>query len=185
MLLIDGVRYRLWTPKDEEKQFHPMIKEHSKEIFGSDSLYFDIRQTLRTKSGIGSIPDAYVVTLSKPCQWYIVENELAVHPVYQHVVPQISKFISGINNLVSQKEVMDALFTEIIRDKVKKAEVEKMVQPKEIHEFLSDLIAKPPKIAVLIDEITDEVKEAIVALKRHSLFLATSARAREVSRLAN
>lgn len=165
MLLIDGVKYRLFIPKDEEKQFHPMIREHFKEIFGSDSLYFDIRQTLRTKSGIGSIPDAYVITLSKPYQWYIVENELAVHPVYQHIVPQVSRFISGIKTLESQKEVRDALFAEIKRDKVKEAWVENTVQPKEIHEFLSDLTAKAPKIAVLIDEITEEVKEAIGALK--------------------
>jgi hypothetical protein len=31
MLVIDDVRYKLWTPKDEEKEFHPMIKEYSKE----------------------------------------------------------------------------------------------------------------------------------------------------------
>jgi len=166
MLLIDGIRYRLWTPRDEEKQFHPMIKEHFKEIFGSDSLYFDIRQILRTKLGIGSIPDAYVVTLSKPYQWYIVENELAVHQVYQHIVPQVSKFMRGIDNFGSQKEVMDALFNEITRDEVKKAEVEKMVRPKEIHQFLSDLTARPPKIAVIIDEITDEAKEAILTLEK-------------------
>lgn len=41
-LIIDGVKYKLWTPKHEEKEFHPMIKEHSKEIFGEKSLYFDI-----------------------------------------------------------------------------------------------------------------------------------------------
>jgi predicted transport protein len=166
MLLIDGVRYRLWTPKDEEKQFHPMIKEHFKEIFGSDSIYFDFRQALKTKSGIGSIPDAYVITLSKPCQWYVVENELAVHQVYQHIVPQVSKFMRGIENFSSKMEVIDAFFNEITRDKVKKAEVEKMVQPKEIHQFLFDLTVKPPKIAVIIDEITEEVKEAILTLKK-------------------
>jgi predicted transport protein len=166
MLLIDGVRYRLWTPKDEEKQFHPMIKEHFKEIFGSDSLYFDIRQTLKSKSGIGSIPDAYVITLSKPYQWYIVENELAVHQVYKHIVPQVSSFMRGIQELSSQREVRDALFKEISRDKVGKAKVENMVQPKEVHEFLSDLTASPPKIAVLIDEITDNVKEAISTLRK-------------------
>lgn len=63
MLLIDGVTYKLWTPKDEEKEFHPMIKEHSKEIFGEKSLYFDVKHVLKSKSGIGSIPDAYVITL--------------------------------------------------------------------------------------------------------------------------
>jgi len=89
MLVIDGVKYKLWTPKDEEKEFHPMIKEHSKEIFGEDSLYFDVKHKLKSKSGIGSIPDAYVIKLSKPYQWYVVENELASHPVYDHIVRHV------------------------------------------------------------------------------------------------
>ena len=66
MLVIDGVKYRLWTPEDEEKEFHPMIREHHKEIFGEDSVYSDVKHKLKSKSGIGSIPDAYVISLSKP-----------------------------------------------------------------------------------------------------------------------
>jgi hypothetical protein len=166
MLLIDGVKYRLWTPKDEEKEFHPMIKEHSKEIFGKDSLYFDIKHKLKSRSGIGSIPDAYVITLSKPYHWYIVENELASHRVYEHIVPQVSRFVSGIENLESQREIRDVLYNEITQDRVLKAFVEKMIYPEEIHRFLSSLVSKPPKIAIIIDEVTDEVKEASKALKR-------------------
>lgn len=43
MLLIDGVRYRLWTPKDEEKEFHRLVNVNSKEIFGNDTIYFDVK----------------------------------------------------------------------------------------------------------------------------------------------
>jgi len=32
MLLIDGVKYKPWTPKDEEKEFHPMIKRQAKKM---------------------------------------------------------------------------------------------------------------------------------------------------------
>jgi len=27
MLIVDGVKYKLWTPKDEEKEFHPLVKD--------------------------------------------------------------------------------------------------------------------------------------------------------------
>ena len=47
---------------------------------------------------IASLPDAYVITLSKPYQWFVVENELSAHPVYSHIVPQLMKFINGIKN---------------------------------------------------------------------------------------
>jgi predicted transport protein len=166
MLLIDGVRYRLWTPSDEEKEFHPMVKEHSKEIFGESSLYFDVKHMLKSRSGIGSIPDAYVITLSKPCQWYIVENELATHRVYEHVVPQVTRFISGIENLSSEREIRDALYKEINENKVLKTYVEKLVEPEEVHAFLSTLTSRPPKIAIVIDKVTDEINEAVASLKR-------------------
>ena len=39
MFLIDGAKYKLWIPKDEEKEFHPMVKEHSKEIFHKDARH--------------------------------------------------------------------------------------------------------------------------------------------------
>jgi hypothetical protein len=38
MLLVDGVKYKLWTPKDEEKEFHPLVKASSKEIFGEELI---------------------------------------------------------------------------------------------------------------------------------------------------
>jgi hypothetical protein len=166
MLIIDGVKYMLWTPKDEEREFHPMIKEHSKEIFGQDSIYFDVKHKLKSKAKIGSIPDAYVVCLSKPYTWYIVENELASHRVYEHIVPQISKFISGIENFRSQREVRDVLYDMITRDRIVKARVEKKIYPEEIHHFLTSILLKPPKIAIIINEVTDEVREASKHLKK-------------------
>jgi hypothetical protein len=74
MLLVDGIRYKPWTPKDEEKEFHPLVKAQSKEIFGKNSIYFDVKTTLKSASGIGSIPDAYVIDLAEPYQWYVIEN---------------------------------------------------------------------------------------------------------------
>lgn len=65
MLIIDGVKYNLWVPK-EEKQLEEMVKEHAKEIFGKESVYFDLKQKLTSKSGIASIPDGYVISPSKP-----------------------------------------------------------------------------------------------------------------------
>jgi hypothetical protein len=46
MLVIDGVRYQLWTPTDEEKDFHPLVRENAQAIFGENTIYFDIKTTL-------------------------------------------------------------------------------------------------------------------------------------------
>jgi len=160
MLVIDGVKYKLWTPKDEEKEFHPMVKEHSKEIFGEDSVYFDIKHKLESKAGIVSIPDAYVISLSKPPQWFIVENELSSHPVFEHIVPQLSKFIQGIKNPYSQKQIVKVLHKEITGDPFLKLLVERNIASKETYLFISELISQPPKIAIVVEEMTDEIREA-------------------------
>jgi hypothetical protein len=57
LLLIDGAKYRLWMPKDEEKEFHPLVRVNSKEIFGNDTIYFDVKTMIKTAAGIGLIPD--------------------------------------------------------------------------------------------------------------------------------
>lgn len=179
MLIINGVKYRLWTPKDEEKEFHPMIKEHSKEIFGEDSIYFDIKHKLKSKSGIGSIPDAYVITISEPYQWYVVENELASHPIYDHIVKQLTKFMNGLRNPESRNEILEAIDREIRNDKVLRAYVEKVIGSTEIYRFMSKLLSGSPKIVVVLDELNEEVKEACQSLKYETKFVEFKTYVRE------
>jgi hypothetical protein len=163
MLIIDGVRYRLWTPKDEEKEFHPLVRKCSKDIFGEDSFYFEARQILRSAAGIGSIPDAYVISPSKS-EWYVVENELSSHS-YKHIVDQLTKIINGIENQDARRNIVDTLYKEIDKDPVMKATIQKAIGPKEIHHFLSKLLSKDPKIVIIVDEKTKQVEEARRPLK--------------------
>ena len=164
MLIIDGVKYKLWTPKDEEREFHPMVRSCSKEIFGKDSLYFDVRHVLRTASGIGSIPDAYVISLSRK-EWYVVENELASHPIYDHIVKQLTKFINGIRNQNVRSQIIDMLYEEINKDTVLRATVQKHIGSTDIYHFLSKLVSKSPRIVIIIDQKTSEIEEACRVLK--------------------
>ena len=78
MLLIDGVKYELWTPPTED-EFEREVKKHTQEIFGEHSIYFDRKQKLKSQSGIGSIPDGYVIILGDSPYWHIVEVELSSH----------------------------------------------------------------------------------------------------------
>jgi hypothetical protein len=167
MLIIDGVRYRLWTPKDEEKEFHPLVRKCSKDIFGEDSLYFNIKQILRSLSGIGSIPDAFVISLSRS-EWYVVENELSSHPVYDHIVNQLTRFINGIKKQDTRSNIVDALYKETEKDPVLKATIEKEIRPKEIYHFLSKLLSEEPRIVIIIDEKSEKVEEAFRAFKYHA-----------------
>ena len=164
MLLMDGVKYLKWVPQSEE-ELERFVSEHASEIFSENSMYFDRKLKLKSLSGIGSIPDGYAIVFGDSLQWHIIEVELSSHPLYNHIVPQISRFISGINNLSTQKMIADALFHAIIDDAVYYARVEKVVQTGEIYKFVADLISKPPILTIIIEKDTEELREALGTLR--------------------
>jgi hypothetical protein len=49
ILLVNGVRYNLSTPK-EEKQLEEFVKKHFNEIFGTAAIYFDFKPELRSEA---------------------------------------------------------------------------------------------------------------------------------------
>ncbi len=163
MLLIDGVKYELWTPQNED-EFEQVVKEHTQEIFGQQSIYIDRKQKLKSLSGIGSIPDGYVIILGATPQWHIVEAELSSHPLDQHIVAQVSRFITGIKNPSTQRDIVRAMYDEITKDGYLKFKVEEAIKPTEIYKFLFDLISKPPILTIIIEKDTEGLREAISTL---------------------
>lgn len=163
VLIIDGVKYRLWQPRLED-DLEKLMKDHTKEIFGEDSIYFDLNQRLSSEAGIRSMPDGFVLTLRRPSSWYIVEVELSSHPIHEHIVSQISRYIPGIETSRAKGALVRAMFDEINRDKVMRAWVETKVGP-EIHKFISDtLLQEPFQLVIIIDEKRKELEEAIKSL---------------------
>jgi len=163
MLLIDGVKYELWTPSTED-ELEQMVKEHAQDIFGEQSIYFDKKQKLKSLSGIGSIPDGYAISFQgMPC-WYICEVELHTHPLYEHIVPQMTKFINGVKSLSSQREIINAFYGELNRDPFNGALVRSKIGSAEVYHFISDLISKPPILIIVIDQKTKELEEVCDSL---------------------
>jgi hypothetical protein len=79
MLLIEGVRHEEWTPATED-EFERIVIEHAKDIFGEESIYLDIRQKLKSRSGIGSIPDGYVIAFGEQPHWHKEALYLTIEP---------------------------------------------------------------------------------------------------------
>ena len=114
-LIIDNANYKLWSPSSED-EFERLVSEHLYDIFGNNSIWFNLKQKIKSQAGVGSIPDAFVISFSGISQWYVVEIELASHSVYGHIVPQINKFINGIKNLSTRKEITEAIYRYIKND---------------------------------------------------------------------
>jgi len=166
MLIIDGVKYNLWIPR-EEKQLEKMVKEHFKEIFGEVyTLYFDIKPELRSQAGIGSKPDGVVVDFEKPC-FYVIEIERAEHGVHEHIVTQISRFNSALKSLETRMKIADVIYNEIVSNPVSQSVVKTKVKG-EMFRFLTDLFSRKPVIVIIIDKATEELKEAIGELRQES-----------------
>jgi hypothetical protein len=163
MLLMDGVKYELWVPPSEDV-FEQLVKEHTTDIFGENSIYLDTKQKLKSKAGIVTIPDGYAIVLGNNFCWHIVEVELSSHSIYDHVVTQVSKFINGIKNHSTQKEIVNLIYGIIDGDDYLKLKVRKAIEPAETYKFVSELISKPPELTVIIEQNIGELDEALRCL---------------------
>jgi len=160
IVLIDGVRYRLVIP-DNEAALEEAIKSNFQHIFGPDSFYLDVKKLIKSKAGIASIPDGYVILFEPKARWCILEVELASHSIYDHIVPQLTKFNRGIENSSSRKKIVEMFYSIINEDEVLKAKLKQQIKTGEIYKFISDLISENPMIVVAIDHRTDELEEAL------------------------
>lgn len=163
-LVIDGIRFNLWIPEHEKEQFHPIIKEHSKEIFGQDSVYLDIGLRLKSETGLGAEPDGFVVNPVKK-ELYIVEAELSKHDPYKHINDQLTRFINSMDNPRTKNAVVEVLYDEINDNKNLREYFEGKID-ENLHRWLSKLLTQSPKIVVVIEEKTEQVAEACKILMR-------------------
>lgn len=160
IILIDGVKYILKNP-DNEDDLEKIIEKNYKYIFGEESFYFNFKKKLKSKSGIGSIPDGYLIVFNYTPEWYILEVELASHPLYDHIIPQLTKFNRGIEGVSTKKSLIDMFYDEIKTNPILEARVKEKIGSGEVYKFISDLISDKPSIIIVINERTIELEEAI------------------------
>lgn len=162
MILIDGVKYKLWKPGDEVKEFEPIVVEHTKDIFGEDSMYFG-KEKMKTQTGIGSIPDGFIIAFDNVnvAHFHVLEIELSSHSPYKHAEPQLKKFKKAMDNPETRRQIVDAMYDQIKGDYSKEKLIKEKIGSGEVHKFLSDNITTQNTVMVIIiDEITEEWKEA-------------------------
>jgi len=160
IVLIDGVRYQLITP-ESEASLEKAIQSNHQYVFGPDSFYFDIKKMIRSKAGVASIPDGYVIYFTPKPKWAIVEVELASHPIYDHLIPQLTKFNRGIEDNATRRQLVDILYGIFNENEVLKAKLKQKIKSGEVYKFISDLVSESPLIAVIIDQKKEELEEAL------------------------
>lgn len=178
----DGVKYLLHQYKDES-ELENLVKKHIEFIFGESSLFFE-KSKIESKSGIGSIPDGFILSLPHK-KWYILEIELSTHPLHDHIVSQLSRFRAAINNLHTRQELIDTFYDEITKDpnleyKYKTISTKIGVNT-DLHKLLTDIIRNEPEIVIIIDEKTNELEEVCTNLPFKSTVIKFKTYKRESS----
>ncbi|MEK6887645.1 MAG: DUF5655 domain-containing protein [Candidatus Aenigmatarchaeota archaeon] len=139
----DG-KYYLYN-YESEIELERMVIEHSSEIFGKNTHYFNIKKKISSKAGFGTVPDGYVIDFEEK-KLYIVEVELIRHDMRRHIRNQIVDFIQALDNEKTHGELI-----EIFR--------EELPSLKNMGRKNLEFIVANRSIIILIDDIGDPMKE--------------------------
>lgn len=156
IVIKDNIKYLPHHYKSEG-ELETFVKNYIEVIFGDDSIFFE-RSKIETKAGIGSIPDGFVLSLTGD-KWYIFEVELANHPLYNHIVPQLTKFYGAIKNYTTKRKLVDVFYDEIKTNIQLECKFSSFGIKKELYKVLTDIINKSPEIVIIIDAKTKELEE--------------------------
>ena len=151
----------------KESEFEKHIITYANEIFGSNSVYIDIKKRIG-EDNIVTIPDGYLIDFSFELdpRLYIIENELVTHDPYKHIGQQLLKF--AISYKASGRNIKKFLLESIVSDKTRMDFVKKGFKKtgyRNIDAFLEDIIfEKPVSAIVAIDKITPDLENVLTQL---------------------
>lgn len=149
VLYIDSVEYRI-VEYAKEEQLEKEVVENYKLIFGNNSIYYDIKKKLGPR-----ICDGFVFDKDLN-RFIVVENELCIHDLWGHIIPQIIDFFNALKE--------DSVKTKL------KYEIDWKLSPSEQVQMIKAIDKMQFDIVVVIDKITFDIskqKQAISELCGH------------------
>lgn len=160
MLCVNGSNYYFSTPSIE-KDLENKANKYFKNIFGSNSYYFD-KFKLKTPAGTGSIPDGYVLSFSndnESAQLYIIEYELSKKSnIHKHVQNQVSNFLNALNLIKTREGIINNFI--------------KGIQESTLHQHIFNAFQRERyNVAIIIDEKSQKLEEQFNQMKIKPIIL--------------
>lgn len=151
------------TP-DNERSFEEAVVANAKLIFGEGRYYLDCKRLIGTKGKKSSIPDAYLLDLSRnDPRLFVVENELAAHDLFKHIGVQLLQF--SYSYAQAGRQLRAVLFEEICKEQGILEACETYAREKgyrNLDHLLDYLVFETPfQAIVIIDERTDELNSVV------------------------
>ena len=124
------------------------------------------KKKIKTKNEQGTIPDGILIDFDERCLIFI-ENELQKHGVFQHIAPQLIRFIVAFQNTNTKNKLRDWFINEIKQSPEKlsllKLDKSPLVGIDAIH-LIEKIMNSPPKFYIFIDNITEDLKDLCTVL---------------------
>ena len=154
ILIKDGAKYFQTDFHGKELEFEKIVFAQYKHLFGDNAILFTKRK-IQTATNIGTIPDAFVIDFEKE-KWFIIEVEISNHDVYAHIVPQLTKFSSALNNPHTRKQLLKFFESEIKADPFKNALLISTGKT-EVFKTVSEILDGNPELIIIIEQQHDEL----------------------------
>ncbi len=149
------------TDFNKEEDFENLVIKNSKTLFGSNTIYFDLKNKIKSQSLGNSIPDGFLFDFKdkENPEFYLVEVELAKHDFFRHIFPQITKFFAFFKNSKSRNELIETLFNYIKSNTSLEKEFKDYLGKGELYKALKEIIEDSQHILIVIDENKLEFQE--------------------------
>ncbi len=144
-----------------EENFEQIVKDNSKLLFGTKTIYLDFKNKVDARSLGGTIPDAFLFDLSdkEDPQFYLIEVELSKHDFFSHIFPQITKFFTFYRNSSSRGLLVEKIYEFIKNNPKIQEEFKSFLDTSEIHKSVQDIIENSQNILIIIDNPITAIKE--------------------------
>jgi len=158
MRIILGSRVLTSTEYKDEKELEKVVESRPEVILNEDVIYLP-KKFIQTLGGAGTEPEAIAMDLSTE-RWYIIEVELAVHGVWNHIAPQVSKQAAAANNSRTKRELGRIFLAEVeTKERWKKKLVDKGIPETRMQEAIERILGKDPVIVIPIDHKPTDLDE--------------------------
>ena len=147
-----------------EDEIESVVFNNFKLLFGDYSVLLD-KSHISTNSGKSTVPDGIIINFQENI-WYILEVERGIHGTWEHIAPQISKQITAMESLETKTKIAENCVKAInknitFKDLLNEIDIEEI----NIHGIINKILKQPPKVALPIDFIPNDLKDWAQTLK--------------------
>ena len=169
MKILVGNKIFVRSKFSDENELEKAVVDKSREIFGVESLYIDVKRKIKGKRvGFTNIPDGYVIDFRESPRLWVVENELSTHDSFNHIGIQLLKFATQFSE--GSYALKELILKHIESDLNIKSIVQKLSSRRgfsNISLALDQAIFKNEYgFVVVIDEVSEELYQVTRELAR-------------------